>query len=117
MEDVLEELLQEEILDETDQHVEIHNKIRVKFLSSTRSSSASNGLASVSQLYWSTPATSPSSYYHTPIISSPIPSYIPSPYTQKLYSSPAKPSLSFSRSIGSIRSSLPSHQVYIYNRR
>ncbi|CAA3010695.1 DUF21 domain-containing At5g52790-like [Olea europaea subsp. europaea] len=110
MEDVLEELLQEEILDETDQHVEIHKKIRVKFLSSRRSSSASTGLASVSQLYWRTPATSPSSYYHTPVISSPIPSYIPSPYTPKLSSSPAKPSLSFSRSIGSLGSSSSSHQ-------
>jgi metal transporter CNNM len=32
MEDLIEELLQEEILDETDEYVDIHNKIRVNML-------------------------------------------------------------------------------------
>ncbi|KAL2527355.1 Uncharacterized protein Adt_12409 [Abeliophyllum distichum] len=89
----------------------LKSKIRVKFLSSRRSSSASTGVASILQLYWRTPGTSPSSYYHTPIINSPIPSYIPSPFTLKLSSSPAKPTLSFSRSVGAIRSSPSSYQM------
>ncbi|KAL8544105.1 hypothetical protein ACS0TY_004591 [Phlomoides rotata] len=80
MEDVLEELLQEEIRDETDHHVEIHDKIRVKFLPSRRSSSSSSpGMASVYQQHWRTPSTSFSSYYHSPVIVSPSVSHVSSP--------------------------------------
>ncbi|KAI3458090.1 hypothetical protein Pfo_014753 [Paulownia fortunei] len=112
MEDVLEELLQEEILDETDRHVEIHDKIRVKFLPSRRSSSASPGTASLYQQNWRTPATSFSSYYHTPVLRSPPPSYVSSPLILPMLStSPREPTLSSSRSFSGIRSSLLFHQL------
>ncbi|XP_057860809.1 DUF21 domain-containing protein At2g14520 isoform X1 [Cryptomeria japonica] len=53
MEDVIEELLQEEILDETDEYIDVHNKIKVNMLAS--------GSTSVS-----------SSLQPTPILKSPI---------------------------------------------
>lgn len=42
MEDVIEELLQEEILDETDEYIDVHNKIKVNMLASRRSPVASS---------------------------------------------------------------------------
>ncbi|KAM7268388.1 hypothetical protein ACFE04_010554 [Oxalis oulophora] len=42
MEDVLEELLQKDIFDETDQYVDLHNKIRINFSPSRSSRRASN---------------------------------------------------------------------------
>ncbi|XP_050385037.1 DUF21 domain-containing protein At5g52790 [Argentina anserina] len=74
MEDVMEELLQEDILDETDEYVNVHNKIKINLLPSRRStSSKSLGTKSLSQIYWRTPEASPlSSTYNSPIIRSPI---------------------------------------------
>ncbi|GMP24600.1 hypothetical protein CsSME_00001808 [Camellia sinensis var. sinensis] len=46
MEDVLEELLQEEILDETDEYVDVHNKIKINMLPSRKSQSRSPGAPS-----------------------------------------------------------------------
>ncbi|XP_047322259.1 DUF21 domain-containing protein At5g52790-like isoform X2 [Impatiens glandulifera] len=68
MEDVLEELLQEEILDETDEYVDVHNKIKVNMLRSVKSSPRS--FESVSPI---------SSHHHTPITRSPISPYVQSP--------------------------------------
>lgn len=92
MEDVMEELLQEDILDETDEYVDVHNKIRVSMLPSRRSSSRSPGAASLSHFQRQTPVASPlSSYHHTPILRSPLSPYIqvPGP-TPTLSNSPGK---------------------------
>ncbi|KAH6783992.1 CBS domain protein with a domain protein [Perilla frutescens var. hirtella] len=96
MEDVLEELLQEQIMDETDHHVEIHDKIRVRFPSSRRSSSSV-----LNQLSWRTPATSFSPLHHSPAgFSSPPPSHISSP-----------PRVQSTRSLSAVQSSLLVHQL------
>ncbi|CAI9092306.1 OLC1v1027506C1 [Oldenlandia corymbosa var. corymbosa] len=78
MEDVMEELLQEEILDETDLNV-LH-KIRMHHLPWTIKSTASSpGWSTGSQIQWKTPATSDfSSYYNTPILHSPMSPHSPS---------------------------------------
>ncbi|CAI9768186.1 unnamed protein product [Fraxinus pennsylvanica] len=114
MEDVMEELLQEEILDETDQHIDIH-KIRINILPPRRLSSASPGTASLSQFYRRTsePEDSPISYYHSPILRSPIPPFVPSPFMKPvLYASPGKAVLNSPiRSAGTVRSSPSSRQV------
>ncbi|XP_062076122.1 DUF21 domain-containing protein At2g14520 [Humulus lupulus] len=65
MEDVMEELLQEDILDETDQYVDVHNKIKINLRPLRRSSSRSPKRCS-SHLHWRTPDHSPLSSY-TPI--------------------------------------------------
>ncbi|KAJ7518786.1 hypothetical protein O6H91_20G008400 [Diphasiastrum complanatum] len=70
MEDVIEELLQEEILDETDEYIDVHNKIRVNML-------APEGKSPNSALSSSLPtaAVSPlSSLQQTPVLTSPVPS-------------------------------------------
>ncbi|KAL2558662.1 protein of unknown function-containing protein [Forsythia ovata] len=114
MEDVMEELLQEEILDETDQHIDIH-KIRINILTPRRLSSASPGTASLSQFYRRTPEpeASPISYYHPSILRSPIPPFVPSPFIKPvLYASPGKSVLN--SPVGSVRtviSSPSSHKV------
>ncbi|KAL0304330.1 UNVERIFIED_CONTAM: DUF21 domain-containing protein [Sesamum radiatum] len=101
MEDVLEELLQEDILDETDHHVEIHDKIRVRFLPSTRSSlSASRG-------------TSLSSYYQTPILGSPLPLYASPSIRSSIATSRVKPNVNSSRSFSAYLSSLSFHQIVL----
>ncbi|XP_057995439.1 DUF21 domain-containing protein At5g52790-like [Hevea brasiliensis] len=93
MEDVMEELLQGEILDETDEYVAVHNKIRINLLRS-RTSPGSSGRVSVSHLDWKTPQPSPLSSY-TPILRSPIPPYIQPPLERPtLYASPGKPTVS-----------------------
>ncbi|GAB2265151.1 hypothetical protein Dimus_000216 [Dionaea muscipula] len=90
MEDVLEELIQEEILDETDILGDLHRR------SSSRSSPAS-----ISHPSWrSTPVASPRSsyrvtplspYYQSSILQSPVPHYVPSPLMRPtLLSSPAR---------------------------
>ncbi|KAK9291535.1 hypothetical protein L1049_019483 [Liquidambar formosana] len=102
MEDVIEELLQEEILDETDEYVDVHNKIKINMLSSRRSSPRrSPGAPSASHLHWRTPEASPlssyhqtpvTSYNHTPVLRSPISPYIPSPFIRPaLSASPGQP--------------------------
>ncbi|PKA60153.1 DUF21 domain-containing protein [Apostasia shenzhenica] len=59
MEDLMEELLQEEILDETDEYVDVHNKIRINMLPPNRSSPRSSGAASLSQYQRRTTMASP----------------------------------------------------------
>ncbi|KAL3524325.1 hypothetical protein ACH5RR_017159 [Cinchona calisaya] len=102
MEDVMEELLQEEILDETD--LNVHNNIRMNFLP-WKVSPSSPGMVS---------ATSPfSSYYNTPILRSPIPAFVPSPLVRPiLYASPGKSNLgSSSGAVCLVRSSPFSQKV------
>ncbi|KAL0403180.1 UNVERIFIED_CONTAM: DUF21 domain-containing protein [Sesamum radiatum] len=97
MEDVMEELLQEEILDETDHHVDIH-RIRYNILTPRRLSSATD-VASIS-------SPSPSPYHHTPILRSPILPFVPSPFIKPvLYASPP------ARFPGTIRSSPSPYQI------
>ncbi|CAO2838744.1 unnamed protein product [Amaranthus hypochondriacus] len=79
MEDVMEELLQEEIFDETDDYVDVHNKIQINMLPVIRSSSRSPRATLVSHKSL-TPANSPhSSYHNTPILRSPTQAFVPSP--------------------------------------
>ncbi|KAJ4705943.1 DUF21 domain-containing protein [Melia azedarach] len=98
LEDVMEELLQEEILDETDEYVDVHNKIKINMQDSQRSSSP--GAAFVSRLR-RTPTASPlpsnhdqtplSSCNHTPVLRSPVSPYIQSPFVRPtLSASPVK---------------------------
>ncbi|GMY07322.1 DUF21 domain-containing protein At2g14520-like [Fagus crenata] len=111
MEDVLEELLQEDIRDETDEYVDVHNKIRINLRSSRRSSSSSPRRSSVSHHYWRTPEPSPLSSY-TPILRSPISTYIQPPLVRPiLYASPGRSILnSPADSAGVVRSSPSSHR-------
>ncbi|KAK9292945.1 hypothetical protein L1049_020927 [Liquidambar formosana] len=89
MENVIEELLQEEILDETDEYVDVHNKIKINMFPSRRSSPGSLRAAFANHLHWRTLEASPlssyhhtpaTSYNHTPILRSPISPYIPPPF-------------------------------------
>eukprot|EP00252_Welwitschia_mirabilis_P027370 TRINITY_DN9376_c0_g2_i1.p1 TRINITY_DN9376_c0_g2~~TRINITY_DN9376_c0_g2_i1.p1 ORF type:complete len:163 (-),score=44.72 TRINITY_DN9376_c0_g2_i1:413-832(-) len=99
MEDVIEELLQEEILDETDEYIDVHNKIKVNMLAPGRKSPLlppvikfrSPEASPMSSLQMASPSVSPlSSIHHTPVIHSPA-----SPHSQM----PAlKPRLSLSPS-------------------
>ncbi|KAJ7969872.1 DUF21 domain-containing protein [Quillaja saponaria] len=59
LEDVMEELLQEDILDETDQYVDVHHKIRINLQHSRRASSGSFRRASTSRHHWRTSDPSP----------------------------------------------------------
>ncbi|XP_057508485.1 DUF21 domain-containing protein At5g52790-like isoform X2 [Actinidia eriantha] len=120
MEDVLEELLQEEILDETDEYVDVHNKIKINMVPLVQSATRSPGAPS--HTMWRTPVASPlssshqtpvSPYHHSPILRSPIAPYIQSPFTRPtLPESPGK-SLPNSpvRFLGLIHSSPSSHRV------
>lgn len=101
LEDVIEELLQEEILDETDEYVDVHNKISIRMVPSRTSLSRSPGAASASQINWRTPIMSPVSSYHptpvsscnhTPILRSPIAAWSQSPFIRPtLCNSPGDP--------------------------
>ncbi|XP_042394082.1 DUF21 domain-containing protein At2g14520-like [Zingiber officinale] len=78
MEDVMEELLQEEILDETDEYVDVHNKIKINMLPTRRSS--------LSQFIRRTPTASPLSPCHeSSVLRSPVPQHaqipVPTPTT------------------------------------
>ncbi|CAN6569502.1 unnamed protein product [Malus baccata var. baccata] len=85
MEDVMEELLQEDIRDETDEYVDVHNKIKINLLPYSRRSSASKTLSkSASQIYWRTPEPALLSSYSTSAPGSPI-----HPYTQQPIIRPA----------------------------
>ncbi|XP_026409037.1 DUF21 domain-containing protein At2g14520-like isoform X2 [Papaver somniferum] len=99
MEDVIEELLQEEIFDETDQSVDVQNKIttipgRMSSSSPNSSSSPSTpaGRFSVYHVQKRNQLASPlHPYYQTPIIHSPVSPYIQSPVVRpSLCSSPLK---------------------------
>ncbi|PSS32369.1 DUF21 domain-containing protein [Actinidia chinensis var. chinensis] len=120
MEDVLEELLQEEILDETDEYVDVHNKIKINMVPSIQSSSRSP--RAPSHMTWQTPVASPlssshqtpiSPYHHSPILRSPIAPYIQSPFTRP--TPPESPGKSLPNSpvgfSGLIRCSPSSHRV------
>ncbi|KAK9672587.1 hypothetical protein RND81_12G110200 [Saponaria officinalis] len=91
MEDVMEELLQEEIFDETDEYVDVHNRIKINMLAAVRSSPRSTPTR-VSYPSLRTPVASPhSSYHNTPITRSPIQPFIPSPLVRpSLLSSPIR---------------------------
>ncbi|XP_065859941.1 DUF21 domain-containing protein At5g52790-like [Euphorbia lathyris] len=99
LEDVIEELLQEEILDETDEYLDVHNKIKINMLPWRRSPLLSPVAASPSHIQWRTPVASPVSSYHhsplsscnqSPILHSPIPPYVHSPLIRStLSASPA----------------------------
>ncbi|KAL0318086.1 UNVERIFIED_CONTAM: DUF21 domain-containing protein [Sesamum angustifolium] len=90
MEDVLEQLLQEPIFDETDEYVDVHNKIKINLLPSVKLSSKSPGKESASHLNWKSPNASPySSSHQTPIsyhqsatMHSPLSPYSQSPITR-----------------------------------
>ncbi|OVA16959.1 CBS domain [Macleaya cordata] len=89
MEDVIEELLQEEIFDETDEYIDVHNKIKINMIPPRKSSPNSPSAVSLYHFQKRTPLASPlSPYHHTSILHSPV-----SPYTQ---SQVPRPSLSSS---------------------
>ncbi|KAM4076285.1 hypothetical protein ACJW30_12G051300 [Castanea mollissima] len=100
LEDVMEELLQEEILDETDEYVDGHKKININMLPSKISPLRSPAAAaSAPHFQWQTPVASPfHSYYHTPLSSN-----IHSP----ILNSPISPYLQFSPSIRTTLSASP----------
>lgn len=75
MEDVIEELLQEEILDETDEYIDVHNKIKVNML-------PPGGRSPLSPL-----SSTMSSFQDTPALTSPIVSFQPMPMTDSPLSS------------------------------
>ncbi|WCJ36728.1 hypothetical protein M5689_017909 [Euphorbia peplus] len=99
LEDVIEELLQEEIWDETDEYVDVHNKIKINMLPWRRSPLMSPASGSPSHIQWRTPVASPVSSYHisplssynqSPILHSPVPPYVRSPFIRPtLSASPA----------------------------
>ncbi|KAI5559687.1 hypothetical protein BDE02_17G129400 [Populus trichocarpa] len=79
LEDVMEELIQEEILDETDEYVDVHNKITINMIPPRRSPGA--GTASPVSPYHQSPVSR--------ILLSPIPPYAYSPFIRPtLYASP-----------------------------
>lgn len=91
MEDVMEELLQEEIYDETDDYVDVHNKIQINMLPVIRSSPRSAGATPNSHQSWSPGASPHSSYHNTPILQSPTQTFVPSPLIRpSLLSSPIR---------------------------
>ncbi|OAY75923.1 DUF21 domain-containing protein [Ananas comosus] len=93
MENVIEELLQEDILDETDEYVDVHNKIKINMQPPRkRSSSRSPEPTSVSQFPRRNPTESPLSPYHqSSILRSPVSPYAQAPVpTPTILSSPGK---------------------------
>ncbi|OAY72955.1 DUF21 domain-containing protein [Ananas comosus] len=93
MENVIEELLQEDILDETDEYVDVHNKIKINMQPPRkRSSSRSPEPTSVSQFPRRNPTESPLSPYHqSSILRSPVSPYAQAPGpTPTILSSPGK---------------------------
>ncbi|KAG0472655.1 hypothetical protein HPP92_014070 [Vanilla planifolia] len=73
MEDLMEELIQEEILDETDEYVDVHNKIRINMLPPKTFSPSSQGIATLSQYLVRSPVVSPlSSYRSYSVVHSPV---------------------------------------------
>ncbi|KAG5227447.1 DUF21 domain-containing protein [Salix suchowensis] len=86
LEDVMEELIQEEILDETDEYVDVHNKIKINMNPLRRSPLRSPGGGMASPV---------SSYHQSPVsprLHSPIPPYAYSPFIRPTLSAsqPAK---------------------------
>lgn len=82
MEDVIEELLQEEILDETDEYIDVHNKIKVNMLPPGGRSPLSPLSSTVSSLQHTPSLTSPmASFQPTPIAESPLSTHLRAPKT------------------------------------
>ncbi|CAN0902858.1 DUF21 domain-containing protein At5g52790 [Linum grandiflorum] len=70
LEDVIEELLQEEILDETDEYVDVYNRIRINMLPSPMTSSPGTpSAASQFQRRHHSPALSPYQMQSSPVLS------------------------------------------------
>ncbi|AQL09865.1 Hemolysin [Zea mays] len=94
MEDVMEELLQEEIYDETDEYVDVHNKIRINMLTPGKSLSPaiSPGGGPLSQGFRRTPMASPFSPYHhgSSVLRSPASNHGQSPGTLPTILSPGR---------------------------
>ncbi|CAN6302488.1 unnamed protein product [Urochloa humidicola] len=94
MEDVMEELLQEEIFDETDEYVDVHNKIRINMLPPGKplSPAISPGGGSLSQGFRKTPMASPFSPYHhgSSALRSPVSNHGQSPGTLPTILSPGR---------------------------
>ncbi|XP_039024460.1 DUF21 domain-containing protein At5g52790-like [Hibiscus syriacus] len=95
LEDVMEELLQEEIFDETDEYVDVHNRITINMQPSRRS--PLRAATASSQFHWRSPISSTrgsptSSKPHSPIFRSPNSQRVQSPLSNPaLCSSPGKP--------------------------
>ncbi|CAI9092303.1 OLC1v1027502C1 [Oldenlandia corymbosa var. corymbosa] len=98
MEDVLEELLQEPIYDETDEYVDVHNKIKINMIPAKKYFTRSPGGASAlspntrSGMMTSPPSSDHQtsvSYNHSPLLRSPVSPYSLSPTERpNLYASP-----------------------------
>ncbi|XP_062209696.1 DUF21 domain-containing protein At2g14520-like [Phragmites australis] len=92
MEDVMEELLQEEIFDETDEYVDVHNKIRINMLPHGKSLSPviSPVGGPLSQGLRKTPTASPLSPYHhtSSVLRSPVSNHAQLPGTLPTIVSP-----------------------------
>ncbi|XP_021279479.1 DUF21 domain-containing protein At5g52790 [Herrania umbratica] len=98
LEDVMEELLQEEIFDETDDYVDVHTRITINMQPSRRSPLRSPRAATASHLHWRSPTVSPISSCHGSPLSSkphspaPVAPYVQSPLSKPtLCASPGKP--------------------------
>ncbi|CAN4087664.1 unnamed protein product [Withania somnifera] len=108
MEDVLEQLLQEPIYDETDDYVDVHNKIRINIppsmIFSPIRSPGAMAIGATNKPKCQGPITSPvlSSAHQSPMLRSPVSPYVQSPYTM--------PKLSVN-SPSRFSSSSPSNQV------
>ncbi|MCD9639071.1 hypothetical protein HAX54_023354 [Datura stramonium] len=114
MEDVLEQLLQEPIYDETDDYVDVHNKIRINFppsmiFSPGRSPGAVTPGAT-NKLKWQSPMASPelSSVHQTPMLRSPVSPYVQSPCTMPKLSANSPGHLNSANSPSRFSSSSPS---------
>jgi len=96
MEDVMEELLQEEIYDETDEYVDVHNKIKINMLPPGKSLSPaiSPGGGPLSQGLRKTPMASPLSPYNhgSSVFRSPVRNHGQSPGTLPTILSPGQSS-------------------------
>ncbi|GLU21144.1 hypothetical protein SLE2022_373050 [Rubroshorea leprosula] len=100
LEDIMEELLQEEILDETDEYVDVHNKITINMKQLSIRSPSRSPAAAGHFLQRSSPRGSPLSSDHesplssrgfTPVLHSPISPYAQSPLIRPtLSASPSK---------------------------
>lgn len=93
MEDVIEELLQEEILDETDEYIDVHNKIKVNMLALGRRSPLT--LSSPTSMFSTAEASPLSSVQLTPPLTSPL---LRSPISPHPQAHGPKPTLSISPS-------------------
>ncbi|KAF3680165.1 DUF21 domain-containing protein [Capsicum annuum] len=119
MEDVLEQLLQEPIYDETDDYVDVHSKIRINIppsmILSPRRSPGTVTTGAANKPKWQSPLASPvlSSAHQSPMLRSPVSPYMQSPYTMPKLSanSPAQLNVTNSPSRFSLSSPSSNDQV------